>query len=293
MGNDSHQWYTNINNYNKVTYQNLYSGIKCNLYGNQRQLEYDIEVAPYGDPKPIRLQIEGAKNISLDAQGNLLAQLTNDEKIFMHKPVIYQTIAGHKQFIKGQFVLFTKNIIGFQIDSHNKSYALIIDPVLIYSTYLAEVGAQIGSRAIAHDSHKSAYVAGSVNSLDFPVKNAFQATNIGKQRTIFITKMNSIGNDIFYSTYLGGSGNMNQAFGIAVDSNGYAYITGYTNSKDFPTQNAYQDTNKSPNLTAFITKLNPAGNSLTYSTYLGGTGGNDVGHSIAVDISGHAYRWGD
>jgi len=161
---------------------------------------------------------------------------------------------------------------------------------LLYSTYLGGSGLHV-PRAIAVDSLGNAYVAGKTFSTDFPTLNAFQSINHGKEDA-FVAELNPSGSALLYSTYLGGSG-FEQANGIAVDSAGNAYVTGYTSSADFPVTNAIQAACKScANLNdAFVTEIGAGGTSLVYSTFLGGNA-NDEGMGIALDNLENAYVTG-
>ena len=133
---------------------------------------------------------------------------------------------------------------------------------------------------------------GHTHSTDFPTTTgAFQTTYGGGNGDAFVTKLNPTGTALVYSTYLGGTGN-DYGYGIAVDTAGNAYVTGYTASTDFPTTpGAFQTTYGGGNDDAFVTKLNPTGTALVYSTYLGGTD-SDIGNGIAVDTAGNAYVTG-
>ena len=150
---------------------------------------------------------------------------------------------------------------------------------LVYSTYL---GGSDGEDvyAIAVDSSGNAYVAGDTWSTNFPTQNPYQGTNAGGYSDAFVTKFNSSGSTLVYSTYLGGSDG-DEAYAIAVDSSGNTYVAGLTYSTDFPTQSPYQGTLAGGECDAFITKLNPAGSALVYSTYLGGNGYEEA-RAIAV-----------
>jgi hypothetical protein len=161
---------------------------------------------------------------------------------------------------------------------------------LTYSTYLGGSGWD-GGYSIAVDSSGSAYVTGDTDSTDFPTNNAYQGTYGGGDEDIFVTKLSPSGNTLTYSTYLGGSVE-DWGSGIALDSSENAYVTGVTASTNFPTVNAYQETYGGGYYDAFVTKLSPAGNTLSYSTYLGGSDYED-GNAIAVDSSGNAYVTGD
>jgi hypothetical protein len=162
---------------------------------------------------------------------------------------------------------------------------------VVYSTYLG--GSSVGdlAGAVAVDSSDNAYVTGQTFSLTFPTKNALQSacgSCTGGNSNAFVTVINPLGSAYVYSTFLGGSG-VDAGDGIAVDSTG-AYVTGATTSSNFPLQSALQLT-YGGGTDAFVTKFNPAGSALLYSTYLGGSG-FDVGASIAVDGSNNAYVTG-
>jgi hypothetical protein len=161
---------------------------------------------------------------------------------------------------------------------------------LVYSTYLGGSGEDFGN-AIAVDSSGNAYVTGATGSTDFPTVNPLQSTNAGGQNgwDAFVAKLNPTGSALVYSTYLGGGG-LDDGNGIAVDSSGSAYVTGQTNSSNFPTMNPLQPT-LGGCCNAFAAKINPAGSAFVYSTYLGGSGG-DIGYGIAVDSSGNSYITG-
>jgi Beta-propeller repeat len=159
---------------------------------------------------------------------------------------------------------------------------------LVYSTYLGGSGSDIGL-GIALDAVGDAYVTGYTTSTNFPTANPYQST-IGSGQEAFVTKLNAAGNALIYSTYLGGN-NDDSGYGIAVDAVGDAYVTGYTYSTNFPTENPFQST-IGGGRDAFVTKLNAAGDALIYSTYLGGSS-DDVGLGIAVDLAGNAYVTGD
>jgi len=286
IGNDSTKWHTSIPIYKEVIYQDLYPGIDLKVYGTNQQMEYDFIVNPGADPNKISLAGEGIDGLEVDPEGNLLIK-TAITDIKHLKPTIYQEIEGKTQTVEGSFQILN-NRIGFDIKNYNKDYPLTIDPLtLTYSTYLGGNNTEDG-KGIAVDSQDCAYVTGYTYSSDFPTANAYDSsynTNIDA----FVTKFTAAGNALSYSTYLGGSYN-DQAYGIAVDSSGCAYITGFTSSSNFPTANPFQGT-KGGSYDVFVTKLTAAGNALSYSTFLGG-GGDDYGYGIAVDSSGCAYVTG-
>jgi hypothetical protein len=285
IGNDPAKWRTDVSTYAKVKYEGIYSGIDLVYYGNQRQLEYDFIVAPGADPRRIAFDVSGAKRIRRDAQGELVFKVGEDE-IRWHRPVVYQEKDGARQEIAAHYAITDTNRVGFELAKYDADRPLYIDP-LIYSTYLGGSNADYGF-GIAVDSAGNAYVTGTTDSTDFPTMNPLQPANGGYNA--FVTKINPAGSALVYSTYLGGNSN-DEGQGIAVDSAGNAYVTGLTNSTDFPvTPGAFQTT-LAGDSDAFATKINPSGSALVYSTYLGGSG-NDYGQGIAADSAGNAYVTG-
>jgi hypothetical protein len=288
IGNDPKKWRTDVPTYAKVKYHAVYRGVDLVYYGNQRQLEHDFIVAPGADPGLISLRIEGAKKLSLDSRGDLVLKTPNGE-IRLQKPVIYQDVDGVRHEIAGGYRLEGKNQVGFAVATYDVTKALVVDPTLVYSTYLGGNGPDTGY-GIAVDSAGNAYVTGSTDSTNFPTNNPFQG-HAGNYDA-FVTKLSPTGDALVYSTYLGGgSGNgIDIAKAIAVDSAGNAYVTGYTGSENFPTKNPFQGANHG-SYDAFVTKLSPDGSALVYSTYLGG-GGRDIANGIVVDSAGNAYVTG-
>jgi Bacterial Ig-like domain (group 3)/Kelch motif/Beta-propeller repeat len=296
IGNDPSQWHTNIPNFSKVEYQNVYPGINLVYYGDQQQLEYDYQLAPDADPSRIRFAVQGADSLSIDAKGNLVLHTAIGD-VLEHAPVIYQQLAGTQQPVSGQFVLLGNNEVGFQVGAYDAKLPLVIDPVLSYSTYLGgDYGGNGYGYDIAVDDSGNAYVIGLPNSSDFPTTmGAFQTSYPGGENPAFVTKLNASGTALIYSTWLGGAF-YQQATAIAVDASGNAYLTGSFYSPGsgpagFPvTSGAFQTSEHGPG-DAFVTKLNATGTALVYSTYLGGSLGEGAS-SIAVDGSGSAYVTG-
>jgi MBG domain (YGX type)/Bacterial Ig-like domain (group 3)/Beta-propeller repeat len=343
IGSDPKTWHTDVPTYAKIKYQDVYPGVDLVYYGNQGRLEFDFIVAPGADPKKIGLaivdstlaaqsgaELKDSSALRIDPDGDLVVT-TQAGEVRYRKPVAYQLGAGSEaqqrrddqvNFVEAHYVLKPKQEVGFEVDSYDATEPLIIDPVLVYSTFVAGNFYDQAS-AIAVDSSGSAYITGSTFSSvpTFPTTaGAYQTTcgtdgvcnytlpNGGTSNTdVFVTKLSADGSQLVYSTYLGGSydeaGN-----GIAVDSSGYAYVTGYTRSQDFPvTSGAFQKVcgpatlinyscqaivqstcGGANRVDGFVTKLNASGSGLIYSTFLGGVG-NDSLNAIAVNAAGEAY----
>ena len=296
FGGDSRRWRTDVPTYSKVAYENVYPGISLVYYGNQRQLEYDFVVAPGADPQRIRLTVSGAQKLTVDAQGNLVLRSAAGD-VQLLAPKIYQQISGQKQQVTGKWNLESNNVAGFRLGAYDRTQALVIDPVLMYSSFLGGSQKNKLSR-IAIDAAGNAYVAGYTSSGDFPAAPTPMAMTFGggaQARGAFVAKIDPSGSNLLYSTYLSGGAD-EEATGLAVDNSGNVYIAGNTHSTDFPTRNAFQSTcaTRTPAATcssAFLTKIGAAGNSLAFSTYLGGSGA-DSARSLAVDVSGNAYLAG-
>jgi hypothetical protein len=309
VGNDPAGWRTNIPTYAKIRYRAVYPGVDLVYYGNQRQLEYDFAVAPGADPEAIRLRLAGAKRLRLTRDGDLVVTAGHGALAF-RKPAIYQLVDGERKPVAGSFKLLSRQTVGFRLGRYDRARPLVIDPVLVYSTYLGGSDEDV-AHAIAVDASGAVYVAGQTYSTDFPVSSgAFQTADgntANGQGNAFIAKLNAAGTALIYSTYLGGSGTLNGSDGataIAVDGSGNAYVTGNAYSSDFPvTSGAFQTTNKAAAngvSTVFLAKLNATGTALVYSTYLGGSGtavevpfSGDSGKAIAVDAEGNAYATGE
>jgi len=292
IGSDPSQWRTNVPTYAAVKYAAVYPGIDLVYHGNQRLLEYDFLVAPGADPQAIGIRFQGARKLTVNRDGALVIGLGGSE-VIEPAPVVYQEIGGRRQAVAGRYVLRGRGRVGFSVPEYDRSQALVIDPTLVYSTYLGGSGGDSAS-GIAVDASGNAYVAGNTGSSDFPTTpGAFQTTyDVGGD--VFVTKLNAAGSALVYSTYLGVS-DTGWAFGnaIAVDVSGNAYVAGSTTSSNFPTTpGAFQTTSGGGPYKAYVTKLNATGSALVYSTYLGGSG-DDEGNGIAVDALGSAYVTGD
>jgi hypothetical protein len=295
-GNDPAKWRTNMVTYACVRYENVYPGVDLIYYGNQRQLEYDLIVAPGADPSSIRLNFDGAEKVQVAANGDLVLHTAGGE-VRQHKPLIYQLVDGERREIEGGYLLreavgvgrqaerdaAVTHEVAFKVGAHDPSRALIIDPVLSYSTYLGGGGFD-SVNGIAVDSFGNAYVVGWTSSADFPVVNAMDSTL--DTEDVFVTKLNPIGSTMIYSTYIGGTSG-DYGYAIALDTAGNAYVTGVTGSSDFPTINGLlQPINSGA---AFVSKLSADGSSLIYS---GKYVPDSVALSIAVDGVGSAYLTG-
>ena len=292
-GSDPTAWQTNISTFQEVVYPELWSGIDLVFKNKKKSIKYEFIVQPGAKVEDIQFTYAGAEKLSIDEQGNLLIHASLGT-IIDERPVSYQEKNGHQVPISSFFHLQPDDkegyVIGFKIeDDYVPNHPIIIDPGLIYSTYLGGTNFDQGLD-IAVDAGGNAYVTGFTSSTDFPTTPGAFDTTFNGNSDAFVTKLDPTGSMLIYSTYLGGTG-INQGSSIAVDAGGNAYVTGFTQSTNFPTTPGAFDTTFNGAQDAFATKLNPTGSLLLYSTYLGGIS-SDEGFGIAVDAGGNAHITG-
>ena len=296
IGNDPTNWRTGIQTYARVKYEDVYSGIDLIFYGKGDKVEYDFVVKPGAHPRDISLLIHGSEAVSIDHDGSLIIR-TQAGPLRFRRPVLYQEIAQRRTHVDGRFVVSETSsqegrqfFVSFHVGAYDRARQLVIDPILDYSTYLGGSGSDY-TGGMARDSLGNTYVVGTTTSLDFPVTAGVKQRKCAGTscQDIFIAKLNPTGSGLIYATYLGGSA-ADIGVSIATDSSGNAYITGATQSTDFPTTvGALKRTCGGTcfNRDAFVAKLNSTGSALVYSTYLGGSD-EDFAGSIRV-LNGNAY----
>jgi hypothetical protein len=296
VGTDRGRWRTGIPTYARVTYEDVYPGVDVAYYGDEGRLEYDFIVRPGADPALIGLRFSGADHLQVDDRGDLVLRTAAGEVRF-EKPRLYQDLEDGRHEVAGAYERKGRKQVGFRVGDYDATRPLVIDPVLVYATYLGG-GGEDAPIAIAVDGTGAAYVVGFTRSADFPATSgAFDATRSACYGDVFVTKMDPAGTAVVYSTYLGGTRGSGEActslgFGIDVDDSGAAYVTGATLATDFPTTPGAYDVSINGPANAFVTKIDPTGSALAYSTFLGG-GFLDIGNAIAVDATGAAYVVGE
>jgi hypothetical protein len=289
IGSDREGWRTHIPHFGRVRFEQVYSGIDLTYYGSEGRLEYDFLVQPGADPAQIRLAFEGIESAAIVASGDLQLALAEGD-IVQKAPLVHQETRSGRRQIDGHFELHGDRLIGFRIGDYDVNLPLVIDPVLVFSTHLGGSVEDSGQDVVV-DGDGNVLVVGTTESADFPTKDPYDST-LGGNRDAFIAKLSADGSALLYSTFLGGSGN---EYGreIDLDPRGNIYIAGSTNSSDFPTVNAVDPVNSGTSEDAFITKLDPTGSTLVFSTYLGGEEKTDIATGIAVDDTGNAYVTGE
>lgn len=266
-GRDPLSWRTGIDTYERVVYDAVYPGVDLIYYAAGSHHEYDLVVAPGADPSRIAVRITGADR-RLDATGDLRL-ITDAGTLTMRAPRVYQDIDGTRRPVVARYSMGASGTIGFAIAAYDRSAPLVIDPEILYSTYVGGSGNGFDAAAgVAVDAAGAAYVVGTTEAVDFPTVNAIDGTRGGLQDA-FVMKLAPDGTRL-YATYLGGS-SYDDGVGIAARADGVAYVVGNTSSTDFPVPGAYQPM-YGGNSDVFLVELNAAGSAITRGTYFGGSG---------------------
>ena len=282
IGADPAQWRTSIPTYGSVTYYEAYPGVDVVFHGSGRNVEHDFVLRPGADPSVIAVAVSGAA-ARLDPAGDLVAG-----DVRFQAPTLYQEVDGARRLVTGRYAARPDGSYGFAVGPYDRSRTLVIDPVLVSSSYLGGSSTDTAYGA-ASDSDGNIVVTGYTESSDFPTLSPAQPGRPGAEgtrRDIFVSKVKADGSGLLWSTYLGGRG-QDAAFGVALGPDGAVYVTGYVESPDFPTVKPLQARNAG-GTDAFVVKLNPAGTTVEYATYVGGANA-DSGSGIAVDKTGAAY----
>jgi Beta-propeller repeat len=333
IGNDPKKWRTDVPNYAKVEYRSVYPGVDLVYYGNHRQLEYDFVVARGSNPAEIKLGIGAdplparkgrlqAAPLRIAANGDLVVAVAGGE-VRLHKPVVYQPAAVRPSSVRGGLpgtaerqprttdivpaaYVLNGHDVSFKIAHYDRTRPLIIDPVLTYSSLLGGSGfyGEWGS-GIAADAAGNVYLTGITDSPDFPIVNQIPGACNGYcgdglyTEVAFVTEINAAGDAIVYSSFIGGSEGPDYGTSIALDSAGAVYLAGVANSSDFPEVNQIPGACNNGQIpgacyisgAVFAAKIDAAGDTLVYSSMIGGENGDNA-FGIAVDTSGGAYLTG-
>jgi len=298
IGSDTNKWASDVKAYQKLRYNELYNNIDLLTYESHGQLKYDLLVHPGGDPKTIKIEYSGIDELKLK-KGHLHLT-TSLGKVIEQSPYAYQLINDKKVTVKCKYVL-SENMLSFNFpNGYDENLKLIIDPILIFSTYTGSTADNWGFTA-TYDGLGNMYIAGIAFDIGYPVTTgAYQisyngGTGIGYPGTdISVSKLSSDGTNLLYSTYFGGSGNENP-HSIVCNQNGELYVFGSTSSIDLPTSgNAYDNSfnsgttfsnsvlNYVNGTDAYVVKFDAAGNTILGSTYIGGSGNDAVNLSASL-----------
>jgi len=288
LGSDERKWASDVPAYNQIGYNNLYEGIDLKVFGQHKTMKYEFHVAPNANPDNIRLVYEGAETVKIREADGFLEIGTSLGKIFEQKPYCYQIINGQEVTVPAEFRLVGKELTFYFPKGYDSKAALVIDPVLVFSTYSGSTTDNWGSTA-TFDAAGNLYSAGVVFGVGFPTTvGAFQM-GFGGSIDMGVLKFNPTGTSLLYSTYLGGS-NTEFPHSLITDKDNNLFLFGTTGSTNFPTSQAAFDRtfNGGSNVTPvggvnftngsdiILTKFNTTGSSLLASTYIGGSGNDGV-----------------
>lgn len=294
-GSDSRLWLTSVPHYGRVRLQDVYPGVALVFYGSGRRLEYDFVVQPGAAPERIALRLEGAKQVVLDASGNLHLRSGGEELVFS-KPVIYQQGANGRAIVEGGYVQKGSRTIGFRLGAYDRTKPLWIDPALSvpYTTFLGGSGDETAG-GIALDASGKIYIGGTTTDAHFPEAPTASLGPGGGTSDFFVAKIDPAqngANSLVYLTFIGGS--EDEEWGaVAADSAGNLALAGTTTSSDYPVTNGSKRSTGAND--AVVSELNPAGNGFVFSTYLGADGMENTqgGMGIAMDGPGNVYVTSD
>ncbi len=285
-GNRKESWKTGVSQYERVRYTGVYPGVDLVYYGNGRQLEYDFVLKPAANPRQIQMKFGGADVVRMAANGDLLVR-AGDRELTQKKPVAYQlNAAGVRQEVACRFRMTGRHAAGFEVGSYDTSRELIIDPPLVYSSYVGG-SSEDAITAMTVDRAGIIYVAGYTSSGDIAgTDNSYQGT-VGGVTDIWVARINPAragAASVTAFTYIGGDG-ADAPTGLAIGTDGLLYITGSTLSTNFPIAGGGLSKSIKGTKDAFVLKIYPSLDGLIASTYLGGTE-NETAYAIAVDGSG-------
>jgi hypothetical protein len=288
--------YEKIENYTSLRRTGVYPGIDLLYYSRNGELEYDFEISRDANASCIALRFEGADSARLNDHGDLILSIGGKELI-QRTPSVYQRKAsGELVTVDASYKIGQDGLVRFGLGAYDRSTPLVIDPAISYVAFLGGSAGDVGV-SIGHDPQGFVYIGGYTYSTDFPVGGIGYHITANGELDCFLIKLNPTASDasqvIVYSTYFGGASN-DKLNAMKVDNSGIIYFTGNTNSHDFPISGgAYSSTNAS-NTHAFMVALDSNQDSIyseIYSTFFGGTTGNESGEGI-FQLNGFIYITG-
>ncbi|HZN37765.1 MAG TPA: Ig-like domain-containing protein [Planctomycetota bacterium] len=284
-GADPSAWHTDIAAYERVAYADLWSGVDLEVFFRDGRFEYDVILAPGSELDAVVLRVEGASGpMRLCQDGSLLIDTALGE-IRQPKPTTWQQRStGERVPVDCSYRLLPGERFGFEVPALDPSSRLMIDPGLVWSTYLGG-STQDEATAVAIDVTGAVYVTGMTNSSNFPVTPGVFDTSANGDNDVFVTKLAANGSALVFSTLIGSSG-IDVGTAIAIDATGAPTVAGWTSSTGFPTTAGAFDTTYNGGQDGFVARLTTGGG-LVYSTFLGGTA-FDNALGVAVDAAGAA-----
>lgn len=283
------RWRSDVKLYEQVRIFDLYPGVDVLYYTKQNNLKYDFIVAPGADAALVHWNYQGIEQLSIDRSGALVMK-TSVGVITEHIPLAYQTINGEKKIVKCRYRI-TNGEVGFEFpNGYDKSAALIIDPILVASTYSGSTATNYGHCA-TYDAAGNIYTGAISFGPGYPVTPGAIQSTFGGQIDIAISKLSSNGSALLYATYLGSS-TSDYPHSLVVDANNELFVYGTTAGNNFPTTaGAFDQTfngTSGNDMDIIVSKFNTTGTVLIGSTFVGGSG-QDGNNTVAPNY-GDTYR---
>ncbi|GAB3845381.1 hypothetical protein GCM10028822_03740 [Hymenobacter terrigena] len=274
LGNDESRWATNVPAFTDVRYQQLYPGTDLRFYSRGPVMEYDFELAAGADAARIKLRYEGQE--SLTVVDGALHIGTSVGRVTEQKPYAYQVVEGHRVTVPCQYVLGPQHTVSFGLPKgYNHALPLVIDPVLVYSTYSGATAALNWGYTACPDTLGNLYAASINFSAGYPTTTGAYDVSYNSSKDIVISKYNPRAttgtSSLVYATYLGGSDD-EYPHSLVTNDRGELVVLGSTDSNNFPTTATGYDRTLGGTTDLVVTRLSAAGNALLGSTYVGGTG---------------------
>ncbi len=286
LGNNPEQWASYVRLYEEVVIKEVADGIHIRHYYDGKGLRFDFVLDPGVEAQSVGFRLEGTDEWTItDGQ---LTFATRFGHVSLGELFAYQEIDGRKQEVACRFIRKPNGEIGFEVGEYDPRYPLVIDP-LLYSTFLGGSNFDF-SWDLEVDTAQYAYVVGFSYSSNFPTTpGAYDRTHNGNY-DVTVTKLNTTGSNIVFSTFIGGS-STEYGLVIDVDSSYNIYVSGSTQSSNFPTTSGAYDRTHNGGKDAFVTKLNNTGAALIFSTYIGGNSHEEI-YTIKLDAHNNVYIGG-
>ncbi len=292
-GSDAGKWRSGVAAYQSVSLGEVYAGVEVKLKASGKNVEKIFYVSPRGDAARIKIGVTGVDGLKVAEDGRLLFKNSLGE-LAMRKPIAWQEIAGRRREVKVGYRLLENHLYGFAVSGdYAKDSTLIIDPnldTLMASTILGGMSSEYVN-SMALDSSGNVYVAGVTGSPDFPTTEGAYNRNLVGWTDFFVSKLNSSLTSLLASTFLGGD-RLSISKSMVLDSCGDVYMTGWTESTNFPTTCGAYSRNHNGKRDAIVAKLDGSLTKLLASSYLGGAE-DEMGNALALDHSGNVYLVGD
>ncbi|HXC03318.1 MAG TPA: SBBP repeat-containing protein, partial [Bacteroidia bacterium] len=294
IGTDSTKFRRNVGDFHLVQYNNIYEGIDLKYYGSAQKLEYDFVLKPGADIRSIQMDCEGIKNLNITDQGKL--EITTAWGSLLEEiPGSYQVVKGEKKEVKIHYRKIDEHTFGFSADeTYDNNNLLVIDPIsYAWGTFVGGAGGDGYISDITVDNAGNVYGTGWYNTA-FPTTAGCYTHNApggGYYGDAYIFKLNPSASTLVWATYLGGASSYEQGEGIDVSATGEVYVTGWTQSNDFPTTAGAISSTFGGFQDVWVTHFNTTGTNLLYSTYVSGTY-SDYAYALVLDAAGHAFVTG-